>query len=1154
MKISKIHLLDYFVSAETISAEADITLLASDTYRGMFTIGTDGVLYNYSEKQGEKTQFGRRVICEKCKEFVGKRIPNTSTFVLAYIKENRVYAKITENPGEVVESEFLEVNYKKAYSEYEYVPEDLFVYASKDGVSLSIIVKTDKGLLKQFVANFNADSLRDITYAELNANYSEIQNNVLGRAVSQYVNGVYTLGIYGSTNQLMYTPTENVFSDLPPNPIRLSLPKDNIDRIATCINVDENGTHLFAMGSGHLYVYPFEKQYDCEQMGETNCFCIFDSPYMSNVIKMSSYIDVNSGKIYVWWLNRSGELLYTFAPLVKNAEALEFVPPILFRREVLFFEHTSQVLAYCTKDRIYMGSKVEDVTYNFSEVHISTVSDKTIHFKGFGTKVITDKPFQKVRFTAEVPAEVYLNDTFYRFTDITVASGIDCIVDIVQQANSLNPPIFNIYQVEEDGSETFISEFYAAKEVYERLLSLNTAEKIKNASYIDNERRHKLLAEGITDEQAELAANAISDLLLCNDELLRRNGYSCTYRKLPLRKGVVKDIVYGIGEAWDYACSIAKTVWDATIGKLVTFIIDIVGEVIKFTIKIADEILSFVLNTVSDILHCVVKLLEFIGIPVDCILDWLTTFIGIDEAMELKDVLKEYFNDSMKKCIELSEQMKDTVIEEIQEFVNKVREWGDPEAVVEESLPKSNTSFYEADAANMYFIDLVYKRTKIMNDMLLYPDLPKNFEGRLNEINSIISENQATFIKLGYKIEPYNFTTKDFSVGGFLTWVKKMFSNIVCDVLDILLLIIKKLFALVEDMMNWFVEFVNKPITVPIISTILNFFGLEGFSLMDIVVFPIAILINFVYPDWIYIKKSASVQTMKNGYLKTAELNANSEEQKKLDDELIKKGYNPDGISDEVLYLDNSAANKQFALEIVMGIFVQIYILPYFMTKTLEWGELCGSVFGTVACMSCNGISFALSYHYGSDHCPMPYNGSFRNKGVTQLWIINFITGNVLDVLSIAGSCVTKNFDDLTSKKKKVAKSLYDFALVAVSFCLSVCGMSFEAATIEDAKDLNFDRIAEVYSDRVSETVLEIDRDIFVYDNAGYICDDIAGIFASIFSFAELGLSLSKEKHIELAVIAADSIAIAIMLTCAASLRYIAAGEYKKYISSEKSS
>lgn len=247
-------------------------------------------LYAYDEQTGVGEQFSRREIYANCTHFVATRMGESNYFAMALISEDNIYTCVTEEPNKVKQSSFSILDFAGAPDINELKPTRLFVNCNEQETTIAIMMKNLDGKIKQFVAYFTVDKPTTYMYYGLACNFDTVVSSVSGRAVGQIVDGVYTLGKYGGSDQLLYTPMKNIFSTLPPDPIRLEIPKTGLECIALC-NLKNEGTHLFGIGENVLYLYPYKKQVDSGHVSASNYEKILTSSYFFNPVKIETYID-----------------------------------------------------------------------------------------------------------------------------------------------------------------------------------------------------------------------------------------------------------------------------------------------------------------------------------------------------------------------------------------------------------------------------------------------------------------------------------------------------------------------------------------------------------------------------------------------------------------------------------------------------------------------------------------------------------------------------------------------------------------------------------------------------------------------------------------------------------------------------------------------
>lgn len=1086
MNISKVHVLDHFISAEAISAEKDIVMLSSDLSIGMLTIGIDNKLYCYAEQLGENVKYKRSIVTEDCEEVAAARIGTSNKFAISYIKNNEMYLCICEDLYSLDEACFTKLDLKDCIVGEGVSLDNIYIYCQDNAVTLSVLVKSSGGTLQQYTIDVTAEKIGDAKYSALNANFSDIFNIVVGRAHNQRVNGVYTFGEYAYKNQLLYTPTENVYGNTPPNPIRLSTPPEWMDYIVCCSTANREGTHLFGSGSGKLYFYPLEKQHDVSQLGEDNHVLVAESPYFNNVTKMSAYVDDVGQKLYVWILNESRQLIYLFAS-IGGFDEIIFEEPILFREDVLYFSHNGENLSYVTKDAVYVGKRTENIQYNFSKIYISSETDSVVNFKAYATKVITDEPYQEVLLKCDEEIEAYLNNSFYRFKEVVVRSGPDKVLDIVQSAESVTSPIIDIYVGSEGNS--YKTEFNCTQSSYERILNLNTIERFTEAYYIDNKKAKHYLSEGLTNEQIEMAVGTIDQLCRCSTEVTLRSLYNGSYSYNYSREGFISETIHFLDEAFDYVKSFAKSFWDKTFGKLIEFVVETGKKIVKFIIKIGDKIFSFVLKTVSEILYCAVQVLEFIGIPVTKLLDWLTSFLDISGAMELRDVFVDYTNVGMEYGAQTFKTYGDFIQSRISELINQI----DNKDKIVCSVEKKDESvlYGNIDAANMYFFDLVYKRAPLEDIEIGEVTCSEQIFLKIKAI-----EEKAKLLNLSNDIDLdflyYREESNNLDLCSLATWARNIIFEIGKRSLEIISDVILEVTKVVEDLLSYIKNIINKAIHIPLVSAVLEFFGIDEMSILELVCFVPAFFINLVYSDW-------RVFTAIDINLRRAETTLASDEEK---DNFDLEGMKTHSImipSDEVTI-------KEVCMAMLTAFHAVAYISRLLQVK--DNGKVFKFIF-TVYDAAVASVSYMYSHYYGVYcQCPMNYNSTEANTATFILWRMKFICGMIKSLFD-AGCNFAKIF-----VAKEADESLVGFKTV-FGICMGVlfgASIYYESVAIDEARKLDFFQTVPENSDEYDIELLEIDRSIFISDNVSYIFEDIEGLL-SLFDFLALALAKKSPQY-----------------------------------------
>ena len=1081
-------IVDYSAPMKSISAERDIVLLQADDYRGLFSIGTDNKLYAYHEQSGVDVRFVRTEVYPDCKHFAAVRMDDTECFAMALISGEKVYTCVTEEPWKVGAGSFSELDFSGVLGGRSLTPTELFVNQSGREVTIAIMMKDDTGRIEQFVANFSTKNPVSYSYHALACNFSYVTSMVCGRAYKQPVDGVYTFGMYGQSSQLIYTPVENIFGEEPPDSVRLGVPETGLNCITKCYLDNDAGTHLFAVGGSTLYMYPYEKQLDCMHVPYSNYDKIAESEYFCDAKKLVSYMDKASGKLYVWILNESGKLSYTFAKIMEDGKCGGFVTPVSYGENVLFFDASPASLVICKSKEILFGTRNPEGGYTFDCVSIKSDTGESVVFKAFATKIVTDKPLGEIRLVSKVPVEAYVNNTFYRFTDVIVKADGNGVVDVVQNASDISAIPFFISMVEDGTDANEDIEFYAGRVVHDKVMSLNTAQKLKTARIMDLHGDETRLAEGLTEEQLKLAADTIAELALNCNILMKSNGSAYYFKKSIEHQedGLVDDIGYYLGEAWDYICNQAERFWNKTLGKAISFISRIVSGVIHFVIKIGEEVITIVLDSAGKVLKCMVRVLEFIGIPVDKILDWLMAFLDIDGAVRMKNAMKLCAEFGFKELRNNSAYSKEYLKEKLDEVIETVEKWADFDAGTVKPVEQRMFSF-DMNTANMYLFDHIFKQGNFMSITLPVTEPPNEVKSHIDKLKGILVKYDFEDVdtELFALLENIDIVTTDIS--GFTDLIKRILGLFAIEVLSAAKETAEILFQLEMALLDWIWEVLNTNIHIPFISAVFEFFGIEEFSLLDVICIVPAFGYNLIYravkgKSVVNDEELAALQVLladggigyqnwMNGIFE----NVISQENEEWDGE----NYNPKAMSELELPKGIKYAGAMVFMSIIAAgnLFGTIFACYNIVTESRDDKAITGDCIG----LALTGVMFGASYAYGY-HCygPMNYNSDYPNAAFNRLWFVKTGLSGCIGLVSIV------------TKKNEANKKLLNTLKGCMVFS-NLLSFVLEAWAADNANKLNLSKEKIMYKGEMytlNPKVLDVDRKIFLANTIGYCFDD----------------------------------------------------------------
>ena len=858
----KTEMQNYIRRQTALNPEKDITMIDGRNRTEIYSVGDDNNLYLCYQADGLKAEFSRTLVHSNIKEFAATNIAKTNKVAIACSDEKNIYLVLTETPEKIEEKDFIRLNFDGVLGGRNLVPSNLLLSALDNGITLFVEMKDDSGRIEQFSCLLDSQNPSNTQYFPLAANFSDVKCSVAGRAVSQYVDGIYTYGTYGETSQLLYTPSCNVFGSTPPAPIRFKS-EYTVDTICTLPLKTKTGTHLFSVGEGSLYLYPYDRQKDMFHISNPDPDLLISSDLFKEAKKVAA---VRFGDmLYVYVLNEALVLSYTFAQCMGDKFG-EFAEPVVLIENVFYFDISDQgTMNICKENSAVFGKRDSDSgEWGFKSASLETDLDEFTTNSAYVTRILTEKPFDEVLI--EFPngkVSCFVNDICHNFQSMSVKADSLGAVTVVQIATSLTPPCMEVTYKDE------VSKVNPAEEAQKRLLSLTDENTLKKQVIYDPDgKTRNLFGESADETGLSLVASSISALSSSVNSIMPgfvpmpvkfANGvmvkivdtlvdilpYDVTHNPFVDFVGkVVRDVAYAVSWVTDKI----KWLYDHTIKKAVDFAIGLVGKVWKFVVKIGEKVLEVVVDSFEKVFSTAIKILEAIGIPIGKIFDWLKKALGIDEACKMNDCMKKMLRLSAKKFTEMSEFAKEKIVDVLNNAVDSVANWADIDVKKAESFLKTNSNVSlnslggDCGPQSTYMFDTVFgivsfdsvqlpnfTPTQKMKDSMIV--LEDTFRGLKNDIEA----SASIFLSMEQDLLDV-FGSQD--IAGICDALKKIIGKIGIAGIELCEALIKPLFDLIACMIEAVADYLCAPIHIPLLSEVLKIFGIKEFSFVDLVTFP----------------------------------------------------------------------------------------------------------------------------------------------------------------------------------------------------------------------------------------------------------------------------------------------------------------------------
>jgi len=763
---------------------------------------------------------------------------------------------------------------------------------SKEYLITDITIDNDTKIIKRYFIDCNsADGSKKWIAHPLPSDFQKVYACTMGRAYKESVDGIYTLGSISNSKQLIYTPLYNFFNpEIAPSPVRLTL-EEAQDSLATLRENKTGYTHLFTCGNGSIYFYP-----STEQKYNAKGYKILSDESLYNIKNLYSY-EVN-GKKMIWVLNNNGDLSYCFSyadyDKLNNPNVWSKLVPILNNIQYAYAYPNSSNLAsnyfaYDSNSTIKLSTESPDTSlWNTQSINLVSLDGPAKKFNSYCTRIeITDEnkmpvANKNVILKATDYCNVYVNNKYYSFTNepISVKTDERGLVKIIQQAESTASANFNVVVNDKDGISNSIDISPQTKQL-DKLTSLNTLDKLKNAKTGSGKN---LVPADVPDENIEAVANSMDifaevaaslpqDGSVVHDtNTLKAINYSNTSHKgifvLRVNNGKISSYKgdealknlpprylqaskQGFGDKIVYACSEVLNFIKNAACKVFDIVVEAVSGAWNFIVTIGEEVYSFVIKTINEVISCIETIFEFIKVTIELIIDFIKFIFNWDDIERTKDIVKKTVSLSVNSLKNTANIADEKINNTIDKLIKKISEMADLDSSSMESLnnttitsmensytPEENTNVtdmyltdYFLDNFENAYLDTTYKSTLFSPVDSITDDIDNAFgilaDTALEEAD-IVKELITDLYENIFKDEKF----LEYNIPTLLEKIAAIISKSALATCGNVVSAAANLFNLIADMV---LEAVNKPIKIPVLSTILeDVLGVKPFSILDI--------------------------------------------------------------------------------------------------------------------------------------------------------------------------------------------------------------------------------------------------------------------------------------------------------------------------------
>lgn len=886
-------LMEHYRQVSAVSGEKKMQAVCTGAYKGFLSIGEDGALYLTRESGEKESGWKKLKLCEGLRKLHPGGGLSVKTFACAYDEPGKAYALLVavtvagkdyiylSTGGSLDRPEWLEVKQAQGNGNVHQL------HISVSGRERYIIVDfmQKDGTVERFYVNSSSQTGKLWDYYPLSADFGEILDTRLGRAVNQRVDGFYTLGLLHGRNQLLYMPACNPYDPgVAPTSVRLQLP-DKMDTLAVLPISGTRFTHLLAAGSGQLLLYPYDRQKDSDEP-----VVIAKSDYFRDVKQLFAY--ASNGKTYVWALNESKQLVYLHTEGERINAANEWTPVLLSRNDVgyahIFRDAATSLGAMFgyVSDNSGIAGEESGLTgiWSFSQVQLDTAVGKSKSSPSYITQIVmADEnnlllPDKHISVRASERCCAQVNGKMYYFKDspldlTTNQSGEIRIVQAAQNTSAIK------WTVCAEGMEEY--EIDPSAHVVDKLLELDTADKLQNARCTTKAGSAVPLIPPKTDRQSlEAVAQALQTLKEANRHLeMKRSGRMMRgpamigtledFAPFPPENGKMPGIrlsvcggslsgepirlndesvpeallVTPFGVTMRSAPKLSLSANDVfsflhtLYNKAYDIFITVVDDAWSFIVKVGEKFVSFVIDCAEKISECAKEIFNIIKVKIKELIDYLKFIFDMEDVRKIRDVAKKAFNLYMDSFLRTMVQYKPRAEEYIDKLIRMAEKWGDLTPLDRLGGPP----LLEMSGGNSY-VEKYDVKAKHFSNMLI-----SNIEGGsvaalqpataldtyLNTLSGVSGEVREVITTLVERIKADLLNENALMSMSFGTILKKLAAIVSVTILDIGRRAVSALFDIIILTMESLMKWLNEPLYIPVVSEFLEFCGVGAFSLLD---------------------------------------------------------------------------------------------------------------------------------------------------------------------------------------------------------------------------------------------------------------------------------------------------------------------------------
>ena len=722
---------------------------------------------------------------------------------------------------------------------------DVFISEAADGEFIVVDVIRDPDSATALVFRYYLDTFKENGYAwhahdvaiDLEAGHYISCLGRKGNQESYPVDGIYTAGQVGDRAQLIYAPLYNVFdTSQAPNPDRLTLPTNLIpSAIAACRNAD-NTSDLYAVAGNTLFHFAAANQGD-----GAVAVAVAQNDLFAGVRNLFAF-DTGEGSVMVWGLNADDQIFYTTCPQgqQESRAAWSYPLPIMSGVEQLspfvnraysansFFAHTGE-------NKLIKAVKSPHTTmWNRREITLPPPMTTTPaqKYSSYTTQILVHDENNlplggvPISISASNVVSVHINHLYYVLSPTPIHVQTDPFGSLIM-VEGVHTLAGTRYTIEIEGATVTINPMDKA---FQKAMTLNSAGALQQATLPGTARR--LVPPDAGDDDLRQVATGLDMLSQAYTSLSASAGAAFAAAPAVHFQNLEGTLV-DVGDLFSW---MAHEV-ESEIGEVTHWIEQLADGVWHIVVAIAGEVYRAALDVVEKVVEAAVWVFNKIKVAIEDLihyLEFLFEFEDMQRAQQvLKNLIKVYLHYQADQ-IEVFRHQLDGYFDELEAAIGK---WagvdfsgfgddankpisGQAEKPREPSAPGSMMSHHFSGNA---------ENASSNSTALTPPAEPVHsvFDELVEAVDKegeILKDTFDLLLDVG----------KEIATLPLAEVLKKVAAILANAGLSSVQNVMDTLFDILYDLAIEAIDLLDTKIHIPVISDILNAFGVPDFSILDI--------------------------------------------------------------------------------------------------------------------------------------------------------------------------------------------------------------------------------------------------------------------------------------------------------------------------------